>query len=88
MRTKPPYPFARELVPYGHAWVEGENPDGRKSVDSNAYGPIAYGVIAGQLRAVVWPWRQRRWVRWQDWAGSERVTRGKVVVERPQVYVE
>lgn len=40
--TKAPYPFARETVPVGHVWVEGEHPENsRKSYDSNSYGPVS-----------------------------------------------
>ena len=29
------------VVPKGHVWVEGENPDPRFSRDSNTYGPVS-----------------------------------------------
>ena len=38
--TRAPYPFARETVPFGHVWVEGEHPEDRMSLDSNTYGPV------------------------------------------------
>ena len=85
--TKPPYPRSREVIPSGYVWVEGENPDGRKTYDSNSYGPISKNLIVGQARAVVWPWSQRTWIRWQDYKSAKgRVTEDKVPVENTEVY--
>ena len=55
--TKPPYPLAKENVPTGHVWVEGEEES--KSWDSNYFGPVPTGLIVGKIVMVVWPWR--RW---------------------------
>ena len=84
--TKPPYPFSSEVVPFGHVWVEGENPNGRKSLDSNTYGPIGKNLIVGQLKAVVWPWSQASWIRWQDYRESQRVFQNKFPVEIAQIF--
>lgn len=83
----PPYPFAKETVPFGHVWVEGDNRDGRKTYDSNDYGPIAKNLIIGQLRAVVWPWTSAGWINWKDYGGSPRVAENKHPVEPIEVFV-
>ena len=82
--TKPPYPIARENVPTGHVWVEGE--EGAKSLDSNYYGPISRSLIVGKIVWVVWPWRRRCWTSWQDWKGSPRVLVGEGTVEVVEFY--
>ena len=86
VKTRKPYPFPTERVPAGYVWVEGENPDERKTWDSNSYGPISKNLIIGHLRAVVWPWAQSGWVSWRDWRGSPRVAVGKYPVEKAVVY--
>ncbi|RYP04692.1 hypothetical protein DL764_004308 [Monosporascus ibericus] len=48
IRTRDPYPVATVRVPPGHVWVEGDAGQ-RDSWDSNAYGPIATGLIIGQV---------------------------------------
>ena len=88
MATKGPYPFPSEVVPFGHVWVEGENPDGRKSLDSNTYGPVKKNLIVGKLKAVVWPWSQASWIQWQDYRGSPRVIRDKYPVDSVQTFRE
>ena len=86
--TRTPYPFPKEVVPYGHVWVEGENPDGRKSLDSNTYGPVGKNLIVGQLKAVVWPWSQANWIRWQDYRGSPRIIPNKHPVQSVEIFTE
>ena len=49
--TKNPYPFARENVPLGHVWVEGEHPEERKTLDSNTYGPVGVPITQRDERA-------------------------------------
>ncbi|EDV29703.1 Mitochondrial inner membrane protease subunit 2 [Trichoplax sp. H2] len=44
------------IIPKGHCWVEG---DGRNSLDSNIFGPIALGLIVGKASRIVWPYK--RW---------------------------
>ena len=85
VRTKRPYPLERAVVPVGHVWVEGEHPEDRKSLDSNTYGPVAISLIAGQVKAVVWPWAKAGGIRWQDYRGNERVLEERHAVE--EVYV-
>ena len=82
----PPYPFAKEVVPTGMVWVEGDNLEGRKSYDSNDYGPISKSLIVGQLRAVVWPWRVAGWIRAEDYRGSPRVKEEKHPVVQEKIF--
>lgn len=83
--TKEPYPLERAIVPTGHVWVEGEHPDNRRSLDSNTYGPVAKSLIAGQVKAVVWPPAKAGVIRWQDYRGNPRVLQGKHVF--PDQYI-
>ena len=85
VRTKRPYPMESAVVPTGHVWVEGEHPDDRRSLDSNTYGPVAKSLVAGQVKAVVWPWAKTGVIRWQDYRGSPRVQQGKHVF--PDQYI-
>lgn len=87
VETRAPYPFARETVPPGHCWVEGEHPEGsRKSYDSNTYGPVSLSLIVGNVKAVVWPWRRAGRIRWEDWGGSRRVTQGAGEMREVVIY--
>lgn len=79
--TRPPYPFAQEEVPYGHVWIEGDQPESNKNMDSNLVGPVSKSLIVGRVGGVVWPWRKAGRIRWEDWKGSERVLVGKGRVE-------
>ena len=36
-----------EVVPAGHVWVEGDNPD--NSSDSRAYGPIPLAMVQARV---------------------------------------
>jgi len=77
--TKRPYPLERVIVPLGHIWVEGDHPEGRKSLDSNTYGPVAVSMIVGQVRGIVWPWSKVGRVSWRDWGGARgRVREGRI----------
>lgn len=55
------------LIPAGHVWIEGDNPDA--SWDSNDYGPVSQSLIteAAYGHAGL-PWNERAWrkVRWED----------------------
>jgi inner membrane protease subunit 1 len=47
-------------VPEGHCWVVGDNiPYSR---DSRHFGPLPMGLVRGKVLAVVFPWRERRWI--------------------------
>ena len=82
--TRSPYARPRQVVPYGHVWVEGDNADPRKSVDSNWYGPIPKNLIIGKVQAVVWPYM--RWIKPEHYKGSSRVIQNKHEVEQPELY--
>lgn len=81
--TRSPYPFPSAIVPPGAVWVEGDNVESRKTLDSHWYGAIPRSLIVGQVRAVVWPWRKRGRIREEHWRESERVVKGKVPIRRP-----
>ena len=86
VRTKPPYPFTEETVPFGHVWVEGEHPDdSRSSIDSNTYGPVPVALLVGRVTGVYWPWSKAGWIRWQDWKGTSRVREGRIP-DPPEMY--
>ncbi|CAM9817726.1 unnamed protein product [Laminaria digitata] len=42
-----------EVVPPGHVWVEGDNPD--NSSDSRAYGPIPLAMVQARVFYKAWP---------------------------------
>ncbi len=86
--TRPPYPEPRCTVPWGHVWVEGDNQDPHKTLDSNAYGPIQRPLIMGRVRAVVFPWAHAARIRWQDWTGAPNVTPNKQRMIAPEIYHE
>ncbi|QSZ36461.1 hypothetical protein DSL72_006340 [Monilinia vaccinii-corymbosi] len=75
--THSPYPYPIADVPAGHVWVEGDNADARKTLDSHHYGPIAVNLIRGRLTHVLWPWRSRGAIDWRMWKGRTRVVRGE-----------
>lgn len=58
-------------IPYGHVWVEGENPS--QSRDSNDYGPISKALIQGLAVGIISP--RSRWnldVAWEEDGWRER----------------
>lgn len=75
--TRAPYPYPIAEVPAGHVWVEGDNRDGTKSLDSNYYGPISMSLITGRVTHVLWPWKSFGAVRWWEFKGRTRVIRGR-----------
>ena len=40
-------------VPRGHLWIEGDN--ALNSNDSNAFGPVAQGLVQARVAAKLWP---------------------------------
>ncbi|KAL4907924.1 hypothetical protein BDW74DRAFT_189306 [Aspergillus multicolor] len=61
--TLPPCAKPSQIVPWGHVWVEGDNP--KKTIDSNAYGPVSVSLIMGNVTAILRP--EFRWVNWEEW---------------------
>ncbi|CAD6197154.1 unnamed protein product [Caenorhabditis auriculariae] len=47
------------IVPKGHYWMEGDNPQARN--DSNVYGPVSKGLVRGRATHIIWP--PSRWQR-------------------------
>lgn len=55
--TLPPYPAAEVQIPFGHVWVEGDEPF--RSSDSNSFGPLPLALIDSKLLFIVFPFS--RW---------------------------
>ncbi|KAH6671860.1 peptidase S24/S26A/S26B/S26C [Halenospora varia] len=75
--THAPYPLPIADVPAGHVWVEGDNRDANKTLDSNHYGPIPLNLIQGRVTHVLWPWTSFGAVRWWEFKGRTRVLKGR-----------
>ncbi|KAL9960131.1 hypothetical protein ACROYT_G033540 [Oculina patagonica] len=56
-------------IPKGHCWVEGDNHS--HSHDSNAFGPVAVGLIQGKATHIVWP--PKRWQRLENFTSEDRL---------------
>jgi inner membrane protease subunit 1 len=48
------------LVPPGHVWLEGDNPE--NSHDSRHYGPVPIGLLEGTVFVRIWPWNRIGWI--------------------------
>ena len=75
--TRGPYPYPVVDVPLGHVWVEGDNRDGRKTLDSNYYGPISMNLITGRVVYVLLPWSSFGAIRWWEFKGHTHVIKGR-----------
>lgn len=67
-------------VPFGHVWVEGDQVDGEKTLDSNSYGPVSKSLIKGIATRIIWPPSRIGQLEWdKDWEKrmKGRVTRTK-----------
>ena len=82
--TRPPHKAAATAVPYGHVWVEGDNVDVTKTMDSRTYGPIPKNLIVGRVLAALWP--RMRWLEPMPYQSSSQITPNKYPVETPEVY--
>jgi inner membrane protease subunit 2 len=81
VQTRAPYPIPIAEVPKGHVWVEGDNKDGRKTLDSLHYGPISMSLIQGKVTHIVtfeFPTLLRfNSIRWWEFKGRTRVIKRK-----------
>jgi mitochondrial inner membrane protease subunit 2 len=75
--TRAPYPTPIVYIPANHIWVEGDNRDGNKTLDSNHYGPISMGLVQGKVTHVLWPWNSAGKVRWWEFKGRTKVIKGR-----------
>jgi inner membrane protease subunit 2 len=75
--TRAPYPTPIADIPANHVWVEGDNKDGTKTLDSNYYGPISMSLIEGRVTRVLWPWRSAGPIQWQEFKGRTKVIKRK-----------
>lgn len=72
-----PYPAPIAEIPAGHVWVEGDNRDGMKSLDSNYYGPIPINLVQGKVTNILWPWASSGPIRWWEFKGKTKVVKGR-----------
>lgn len=75
--TRAPSPLPTVQVPVNHVWVEGDNRDANKSLDSNTYGPIPVNLIQGKVTHILWPWKSLGPIHWWEFRGRTRVIRGR-----------
>ncbi|TVY80839.1 Mitochondrial inner membrane protease subunit [Lachnellula suecica] len=75
--TRAPYPIPVVDIPQNHIWVEGDNKDGNKTLDSNTYGPISMSLLQGKITRVLWPWNSAGQIRWWEFKGRTKVIKGK-----------
>lgn len=75
--TRAPYPLPIAEIPSGHIWVEGDNEDGTKTLDSNHYGPISMNLIVGRITHVLWPLKSYGPVQWAEFKGRAKVIKGR-----------
>lgn len=72
-------------VPFGHVWVEGDQVDREKNIDSNCYGPISKSLINGVATWILWPNDRRRRIEWEK--DGEKRTEGRVVRAKDDHYL-
>ncbi|CAG8984090.1 hypothetical protein HYALB_00010590 [Hymenoscyphus albidus] len=72
-----PCPSPKAEIPAGHVWVEGDNRDGRRSLDSNYYGPIPINLVQGKVTNILWPWASSGPIRWWEFKGKTKVVEGR-----------
>jgi inner membrane protease subunit 2 len=75
--TRAPCPIPTIQVPLNHLWVEGDNRDANKTLDSNSYGPIPINLIEGKVTRVLWPWRSFGTINWWEFKGKTKVIEGR-----------
>jgi inner membrane protease subunit 2 len=83
--TRAPYPIPKVQIPANHVWVEGDNPDVNKTLDSNTYGPIPLDLIEGRVTHILWPWKRSGALRWEEF-NSKRVIRRRADQADPWNY--
>lgn len=76
--TKAPYPHPVCEIPPGHVWVEGDGRHmGKRSLDSNHYGPVSRSLIMGKMTHVLWPWSSFGRVNWWEWRPKTKVVKAR-----------
>lgn len=74
--TRSPYPYPTAVVPKNHIWVEGDNADPNKTLDSNTYGPIALPLIQGKITHLL-SRKNFGAIPWREFKGRTRVIQGR-----------
>lgn len=74
--TRSPCPVPKVEVPKNHVWVEGDNLDMNKTLDSNTYGAIPLNLIEGRITYLLLPWKRSGPLRWEEFK-SRRVIKGR-----------
>jgi inner membrane protease subunit 2 len=74
--THAPYPHPVVTVPVYHVWVEGDNRDPSKTLDSHHYGPVSMALIEGKVTHIVWPRKSFGAIQWWQFKGMTRVIKG------------
>lgn len=77
MITRAPCPVPKVQIPLNHVWVEGDNRDPAKSLDSNTYGPVPLNLIQGRVTHILSPLSKFGEIRWWEFKGKTRVIRGR-----------
>ena len=74
--TRSPYPYPTAVVPKNHIWVEGDNADPNKTLDSNTYGPIALPLIQGKITHLL---SRKNFgpIPWKEFKGRTKVIQGR-----------
>ena len=74
--TRAPYPYPTAVIPKNHVWVEGDNMDQNKTLDSNTYGPIALPLITGKITHLL---SRKNFgpIPWWEFKGRTKVIQGR-----------
>lgn len=64
-------------MPLNHVWVEGDNKNALKTLDSNTYGPIPINLIQGKVTHILFPFERIGRVRWNEYSSDSRIIQGK-----------
>ncbi|TQS35101.1 hypothetical protein Golomagni_04488 [Golovinomyces magnicellulatus] len=75
--TRAPCPVSSIQIPVNHVWLEGDNKDASKTLDSNTYGPIPINLIQGKVTYILLPLQRFGRLRWWEYSINSRVSEGQ-----------
>ncbi|POS82287.1 hypothetical protein EPUL_006351, partial [Erysiphe pulchra] len=75
--TRSPCPVTKIQIPLNHVWVEGDNSNASKTLDSNTYGPIPINLIQGKVTHILFPFERFGRVGWSRNCMDSRIIQGK-----------